>query len=224
MHLKVSSFGTVDYQHSWNAMVRRLETCTADSPDELWLLEHPPVFTQGRAGKAEHLLHSPPHIPVIQSDRGGQITYHGPGQLVGYTLLNLKRLNIGTKNLVDQLENVIIALLAQFNIPAHRQQGAPGVYVNQQKIASIGLRIKRHWVYHGIAINVDMDLAPYRYINPCGYSQLSMTTMAEHSPQIDISSVSTALAQQFYQQFQYTTLATGSGVLAPSLEQVDVPA
>src|SRR5690606_5329214 len=139
----------------------------------LWLLEHPPVYTQGQAGKPEHLL-NPNAIPVIQSDRGGQITYHGPGQLVAYLLLDIRRRNMGIRTLVGVLEAILINLLQEYHITAATRCGAPGVYVQDKKIASIGLRVKNGCTYHGIALNVDMDLLPFHDINPCGFAKLEM--------------------------------------------------
>ncbi len=149
------------------------------SEDEIWLVEHPAVFTQGLAGKPEHLL-ALGDIPLIQTDRGGQVTYHGPGQIVVYPLLNLKRLRIGPRALVHGIEQVLIDYLAGFGIEALRRDAAPGVYVNQRKIASLGLRIRHGCSYHGLALNIDMDLEPFSRINPCGYAGLAMTQMREH--------------------------------------------
>jgi len=147
---------------------------TADTPDEIWLLEHEPVYTQGQAGKPEHLLHHT-DIPVVQSDRGGQITYHGPGQLIAYLLLDVRRKGLGVRELVTALEQAVIRLLAAYGIAAVAKPDAPGVYVNGAKIASLGLRIRRGCSFHGLALNVDMDLSPFLHINPCGYAGLAMT-------------------------------------------------
>ena len=147
--------------------------------DELWIVEHPPVFTQGMAGKPEHILHTGA-IPVVQIDRGGQVTYHGPGQLVVYTLIDFKRRGISVRNLVTRLENSIIATLADYGIAAAADPKRPGVYVGAAKIASLGLRIKHGAVYHGLALNIDMDLSPFAHINPCGYAGMAMTQMADH--------------------------------------------
>ncbi|WP_304487117.1 lipoyl(octanoyl) transferase LipB [Cellvibrio sp. KY-GH-1] len=151
---------------------------TPDTTDQLWLVEHPPVFTQGQAGKAEHLLF-PGDIPVVQTDRGGQVTYHGPGQLVAYPLLDLRRLNIGVRELVTRIEQTIVATLAHYGIDSAAKPDAPGVYVNGDKIASLGLRVRRGCSFHGLALNVDMDLAPFLRINPCGYQGLAMTQMRD---------------------------------------------
>ncbi len=152
----------------------------AETRDEIWFVEHPPVFTQGQAGKAEHVL-APGDIPVVQSDRGGQVTYHGPGQIVVYFMLDLQRLGYGIRSLVTRLENALVATLAGLGIQAAANPDAPGVYVNGAKIASLGLRVRKSCTYHGIALNVDMDLEPFSRINPCGYSALRMTQIRELS-------------------------------------------
>jgi len=154
------------------------DTRNSDSPDELWIVEHPPVFTQGQAGKSEHIL-NPGDIPVIQVDRGGQVTYHGPGQLVVYPLLDIKRSKIGVRQLVTHIEQSIIDMLAKYDINAYAKADAPGVYVDERKVASLGLRIRKGCSFHGLALNVDMDLAPFRRINPCGYAGLEMVQCKE---------------------------------------------
>jgi len=146
--------------------------------DELWVVEHPPVYTLGQAGKREHIL-NPGHIPVVESDRGGQVTYHGPGQIVVYTLFDLRRAGIGIRNLVVRLENAVIATLEQFDIVALGRRDAPGVYVDGRKIAALGLRVRRGCAYHGLSLNIDMDLSPFAGINPCGYAGLEVTSMKE---------------------------------------------
>ncbi len=148
------------------------------TPDEIWLVEHLPVFTQGRAGKAEHLLMTG-DIPVIQSDRGGQVTYHGPGQQVMYVLLNLKRRKLGVRELVTLLEQTVVNTLAEYDIDAHPRADAPGVYVGEMKICSLGLRIRKGCSFHGLALNINMDLAPFQRINPCGYAGMEMTQMRQ---------------------------------------------
>jgi len=149
------------------------DTRNNESPDELWIVEHPPVFTQGQAGKSEHILNAG-DIPVIQVDRGGQVTYHGPGQLVVYPLLDIKRSKVGVRQLVTHIEQSIVDMLAKYDINAYAKADAPGVYVDERKIASLGLRIRKGCSFHGLALNVDMDLAPFRRINPCGYAGLEM--------------------------------------------------
>jgi lipoyl(octanoyl) transferase len=162
----------------------------ADTPDELWLLQHPPVFTQGQAGKAEHVL-APGGIPVIQVDRGGQVTYHGPGQWVLYLLINLRRHQLGVRDLVTLIEHSVVQLLAEYDIDAAAKPGAPGVYVRDEKIAALGLRVRRGCSYHGLALNVDMDLEPFGRINPCGYEGLRVTSMARLLPHtnLDLDSI-----------------------------------
>lgn len=166
----------------------------ADTPDELWLLEHPPVFTLGQAGRPEHLL-APGTIPVVQTDRGGQVTYHGPGQLVAYLLLDLRRAGIGIKRLVERLEQSVIDLLAEHGVAAERRADAPGVYVAGAKIASLGLRVRNGCSYHGLALNVDMDLEPFGRINPCGYAGLAVTRLVDHVPGITLTETAQALAE-----------------------------
>ncbi len=162
-----------------------------DTADELWVVEHPPVYTLGLSGKREHLLNIS-NIPVVHSDRGGQVTYHGPGQLVIYTLLDIKRLKINIRELVDLLENTMIATLADYGISAQARAEAPGVYVQGKKIGSIGLRIKNHCSYHGLSLNNAMDLRPFSHINPCGYSGLEMTQLADlgvHTDTADLAAL-----------------------------------
>lgn len=172
------------YADTWQAMQEFTVQRNADTPDEFWIVEHPPVYTLGLSGKREHLLNLT-DIPVVHSDRGGQVTYHGPGQLVIYTLLDIKRLQINIRELVSLLENAMIATLADFNITANAKADAPGVYVQGKKIGSIGLRIKNHCSYHGLSLNNAMDLHPFSHINPCGYSGLQMTQLADLGVAID---------------------------------------
>ena len=171
--------GLADYAPVFEAMKAFNDARSEATEDELWIVEHPPVFTQGMAGKPEHILHTGA-IPVVQIDRGGQVTYHGPGQLVVYTLIDFKRRGISVRNLVTRLENSIIATLADYGIAAAADPKRPGVYVGAAKIASLGLRIKHGAVYHGLALNIDMDLSPFAHINPCGYAGMAMTQMADH--------------------------------------------
>jgi len=172
--LTVKRLGRAEYVPTWEAMKALTTARTPDTPDELWLVEHPPVYTLGLAGKPEHLLRGT-DIPVVHIDRGGQITYHGPGQIVAYLMIDLKRRGIGVKELVSRMEQAVIDLLADYGITAQRRDKAPGVYVNDAKIAALGLRIKSGCSYHGLALNVDMDLTPYQAINPCGYAGLEVT-------------------------------------------------
>jgi len=181
-HLDVIDFGLCDYRERWQAMSDFTNQRTPETPDQLWLVEHPPVFTQGQAGKPEHLL-VPGDIPVVQSDRGGQVTYHGPGQLVAYPLLDLRRLKMGVRDLVTALEQTLVATLADYGIDSAPKPDAPGVYVEGRKIASLGLRVRKGCSFHGLALNVDMDLSPFSRINPCGYQGLAMTQIADLLPE-----------------------------------------
>jgi lipoyl(octanoyl) transferase len=174
----VRELGLVEYAPTLERMRAFTEARDENTPDEIWLLQHPPVFTQGQAGKAEHVL-APGDIPVVQVDRGGQVTYHGPGQWVIYLLVDLRRHSMGVRDLVTLIENSIIELLDGYGITAQTRQKAPGVYVDGSKIASLGLRIRKGSSYHGLALNVDMDLEPFSRINPCGYEGLQVTSMAE---------------------------------------------
>ena len=166
------------------------------SRDEIWLVEHPPVFTQGQAGKAEHLL-MPGDIPVVQSDRGGQVTYHGPGQQVMYVLIDVKRRKLGVRQLVTILEETVIATLAEFGVSARARADAPGVYVGEEKICSLGLRIRKGCSFHGLALNVAMDLAPFSRINPCGYAGMSMTQLQHFQPDVRLDQVQAPLVTAF---------------------------
>ncbi len=158
-------------------------------PDQIWMVQHHPVYTQGQAGKPEHLLLNDPNIPVVQTDRGGQITYHGPGQIVAYILIHLKKYHLNVRDLVCLQERTVMSLLKKYNIEANGSREAPGVYVSGRKIASIGLRIKQGYSYHGLALNVDMDLSPFQRINPCGLINMQMTQMKDYVPNIDFSTV-----------------------------------
>lgn len=172
--IQIKRLGRVDYQSTWLAMRDFTAGRDPDTPDQLWLLEHPPVFTLGQAGRREHVL-ADLGIPVIPIDRGGQVTYHGPGQVVVYVLLDLRRRGYGVKALVNRLEQGVIDLLAAHGVVAERQDGAPGVYVQGAKVAALGLRIRAGCSYHGLSLNVDMDLTPFAAINPCGYPGLAVT-------------------------------------------------
>jgi len=175
--------------------------------DELWLVEHPPVFTLGLNGKREHLL-SPGDIPIINVDRGGQVTYHGPGQLVCYPLLNLQRHKLGVRQLVSLLEQLVIDLLATYHVSAQNRIDAPGVYIEGAKVAALGLRIKRGCSYHGLAVNVNMDLEPFTRINPCGYENMPVTQCYNVGIQADITAIATQLQQQLIRQLNFKILAT----------------
>ena len=197
--LLVRRRGLSDYCAAWAEMRAFTDGRTRDTPDELWLLQHPPVFTLGQAGRAEHLL-DPGDIPVIQTDRGGQVTYHGPGQLVAYLLVDLHRAGLGVKGLVHLLEGAVIGLLAGYGIEAEARADAPGVYVAQAKIASLGLRVRRGRSYHGLSLNVDMDLTPFLRINPCGYPGLAVTQVADLGGPKDLRLVGDALAGEMAQR------------------------
>jgi len=171
--LIIRQLANMDYTKVWHAMQEFTDNRGDDTADELWLVEHPPVFTQGQAGKEEHLL-MPGDIPVVKVDRGGQVTYHGPGQQVIYFMINLRRRKMGVRQLVTLIENSIVAALSDYNIEAYAKPDAPGVYVDEKKVASLGLRVRKGCSFHGLAINVDMDLAPFLRINPCGYAGLEM--------------------------------------------------
>jgi lipoyl(octanoyl) transferase len=201
--LIVSDLGCQDYQSSLLAMQTFTNQRTPSTPDEIWLVEHPSVFTQGRVGKPEHLLETT-SIPVLESDRGGQITYHGPGQLVVYTLVDLKRRGIHIRNMVTALETITITTLADYNIDAYADKKAPGIYINKEKIASLGLRVKHHRCFHGIAINVTMDLSPFKLINPCGHQGLRMTQCVDHNPNITITMIKEKIITHFINHFGYT--------------------
>lgn len=175
--MQIKYLGLQAYETTWQAMQDFTNHREPSTDDELWIVEHPAVFTQGLNGKAEHLLQCAPSIPLVQTDRGGQVTYHGPGQLIVYVLVDLKRNKIGVRALVSLIEESIIELLARFNIQSIARSDAPGVYVNGQKIASLGLKIRKQKSYHGLALNVDMDLSPFQMINPCGLKGMQMTQL-----------------------------------------------
>ena len=185
--IKIKEKGLQDYNSTWQEMVSFTEKRNNHTEDELWTLEHKSVFTQGLSGKPEHLLKDT-EIEVIKSDRGGQITYHGPGQLIVYCLIDIKRLGIGVKQMVSIIEKSIIDLLSDYSISSHKIPGAPGVYVDGSKIAALGLKVKRGKTYHGLSLNVDMNLSPYSLINPCGYKDLKITQMSnltDNKPNLD---------------------------------------
>jgi len=174
----IRHLGLVDYEPTWRAMQRFTDERTEETPDEIWLLEHPPVFTLGMNADPSHVL-AASNIPVVQVDRGGQVTYHGPGQLVVYPLINLRRASFGVRDLVTALEKAVIAYAATLGVAAECRRNAPGVYVEGRKLASVGIRIRRHSSYHGLALNVNLDLTPFGLINPCGYAGLEMTQLVQ---------------------------------------------
>ncbi|WP_299492989.1 lipoyl(octanoyl) transferase LipB [uncultured Shewanella sp.] len=213
--LQIRHLGQQDYQSVWHAMQDYTDNRDASSPDELWIVEHPPVFTQGQAGKSEHIL-NPGDIPVIKVDRGGQVTYHGPGQLVVYPLLNIKRLKIGVRELVTKIEQSIVDMLAQYQVHAYAKADAPGVYVDERKIASLGLRIRKGCSFHGLALNVDMDMSPFQRINPCGYAGMEMIQCKPLGGPQNVIEAGNQLINTLSQQLGYQQLVHHQG-LAESL-------
>jgi lipoyl(octanoyl) transferase len=190
---RVKNLGLTDYRETWEKMKAFTQIRDAASTDELWITEHAPVFTQGQNGRPEHLLETG-DIPVIQIDRGGQVTYHGPGQLVLYCLLDLNRLGLGVRVLVTRIEKSIIELLARYNVEAFGRRDAPGVYVDQAKIAALGLRIRKGCCYHGLSLNIDMDLSPFARINPCGLEGQVVTQMADFNISIGLEQAGSELS------------------------------
>ena len=188
----VRDLGRRAYEPVWRAMQSLTDARDEATPDELWLVEHDPVFTLGQAGKPEHVL-LPGDIPVLHVDRGGQVTYHGPGQLVAYPLLDLRRLRIGVRDYVCRIEQAVIDTLADWNIEGRRREGAPGVYVDGAKVAALGIRVRRGCAFHGLAFNIDMDLAPFSRINPCGYAGLEVVSMRDLGGPAGIDAVKPAL-------------------------------
>jgi lipoyl(octanoyl) transferase len=199
----VKHLGLADYEPTWRAMQTHNRARTRETQDEIWIVEHPPVFTLGLAGKPEHVL-TPGDIPVIKIDRGGQVTYHGPGQLVVYLLLDIKRLGFGVKELVRRIEQSLIDLLAQYGIESYRRAGMPGVYVRDDaKIAAIGLRVANHATFHGLSLNIDMDLEPFARINPCGYEGLAVTQMRAFGVTDTMNTIATKLVVQLEKNFDH---------------------
>ena len=194
--------GLTPYEDSLSAMKQFVASRKPDTTDEVWYLQHPPVFTQGMAGKPEHLL-TPGNIPVIQTDRGGQVTYHGPGQIVAYLLIDLNRRHLGVRKLVELLEQSVIKLLKQYGIDACGNREAPGVYVNGAKIAALGLRVRKNSTYHGLSLNVDMDLSPFQRINPCGYKDLEVTSMANLGINENLESIQSKLHYHLTSSLDY---------------------
>jgi len=205
-NVNVRVLGVLDYHAAWDKMRKFNEQRSATSKDEIWIVEHPPVFTLGLNGKTSH-IHDAGNIPVIKCDRGGQVTYHGPGQLVAYVLMDLQRRNWGVKKLVNKLEQSIVDLLSEYQINAERKEQAPGVYVNGAKIAALGLRVRRGCSYHGLSLNVDMDLSPFGLINPCGYADLESIQLSELVANIDMGQVATQLVSHLNRQL-YTEPAS----------------
>ena len=203
--LQIRRLGQVPYEPTWQAMreqtLARVGDAAATAPDELWLVAHPPVFTQGQAGKPEHLLRDI-GVPVVPIDRGGQITYHGPGQVVVYLLLDLQRRHLKVRELVQRIEQAVIDLLAEHSVMATRREGAPGVYVGEAKVAALGLRVRNGCCYHGVSLNVDMDLSPFAAINPCGYEGLVVTQLRDLGVNLTVSEAGEALLTQLQKQLE----------------------
>lgn len=209
--LVIRDLGSQDYTQVWHAMQRFTDQRDENTPDELWMLEHPAVFTQGQAGKAEHLL-LPGDIPVVKVDRGGQVTYHGPGQLVVYVLLDIKRRKLGVRELVSMLEQALVELLAQFGATANARPDAPGVYIDGKKIASLGLRVRKGCTFHGLALNVDMDLSPFNRINPCGYAGMQMIQSKDYGGPLTVSQAKTGISNIFQRLLAVSELSFKTGL------------
>ncbi|HSN64775.1 MAG: lipoyl(octanoyl) transferase LipB [Azonexus sp.] len=197
--MDVRRLGRVEYEPTWRAMQEFTASRTPETPDELWIVEHPPVFTLGQAGKPEHVLEDL-GIPIVKIDRGGQVTYHGPGQVVIYLLLDLARLKIKVRELVTAIEQGVIDFLAAHGVQAERRAGAPGVYVGEAKVAALGLKIKNSCSYHGLSLNVDMDLSPFAAINPCGYAGLKVTQTKNLNIPLSAHEAGERLSQHLLQQ------------------------
>lgn len=197
----IKDLGLVDYQPVVDKMREFTQSRDADTEDELWLLEHQPVFTQGANGQAEHVLdlHD---IPLVATDRGGQVTYHGPGQLIAYPLIDLCRYKSGVREMVSRLEQTVISMLSDFDIDAYARKDAPGVYVDERKIASLGLRVKRGACYHGVSFNIDMDLTPFSYINPCGQAGMEVIDLTSLGIKLDMADAKQQFISAFNKQMQ----------------------
>jgi len=213
MELIVRALGQQDYVETWQAMKRFVDTRSDDALDEIWLLEHPPVYTQGLNGRAEHII-DPGGIPVVGADRGGQVTYHGPGQLIVYTMIDLQRKRLGVRRLVSALEAATVGVLKQYGLTAKSRHDAPGVYIDDAKIASVGLRIRRGCSYHGLSLNVCMDLAPFSGIDPCGFSGLRMTQLSDLVGPIAVHEVTIPLIGQLMDVLDYTELVAAQSAAA----------
>ncbi|NBI55642.1 lipoyl(octanoyl) transferase LipB [Photobacterium alginatilyticum] len=201
----IRNLGRRDYEATWQAMHEFTDQRGSDTTDEVWLVEHNPVFTQGQAGKAEHLLDTG-DIPVVQSDRGGQVTYHGPGQQVAYILIDLRRIKLGVRDLVTHIENTVINTLSRFGVESNARPDAPGVYVDGKKICSLGLRIRRGCSFHGLALNINMDLAPFLRINPCGYQGMEMTQLATMNGPSELAEVQPVLIEELVKLLDYQSV------------------
>lgn len=215
--LIIRQLGRQAYEPIWHRMQQFTDERQAETPDELWVLEHDPVFTQGQAGKAEHIL-APGNIPVVAVDRGGQVTYHGPGQLVIYFLLDLRRRKLGVRHLVNAIEDAVIATMAEYGIEAMARPDAPGVYVNGAKLCSLGLRIRKGCSFHGLALNVDMDLKPFLRINPCGYAGMQMIQCKDLNGPQTVTEAGQEVTQLFARLLGYETTIVTTGFTNNELE------
>ena len=209
--LIIRQLNNLDYVDVWHAMQNFTDNRDENTVDELWLVEHPPVFTQGQAGKEEHIL-MPGDIPVVKVDRGGQVTYHGPGQQVVYVMINLRRRKMGVRNLVTLIENSIIASMADFDIEAKAKPDAPGVYVDGKKVASLGLRVRKGCSFHGLALNVNMDLSPFQRINPCGYQGLEMVQTIDLQGPSSVAQAGDSLVKHLSELLNTTNLSYQTGL------------
>lgn len=211
--LIVRTLGLQDYVETWQAMKRFVDNRSDEAPDEIWLLEHLPVYTQGLSGRAEHII-DPGGIPVVASDRGGQVTYHGPGQLIVYTMIDLQRKRLGIRRLVNALEETAASVLKQYGLAPETRRDAPGVYIDDAKIASVGLRIRRGRSYHGLSLNVSMDLSPFSGIDPCGFSGLRMTQLSDLVGPIAVHEVSIPVIGRLMEVFDYAELVASESAAA----------
>jgi lipoyl(octanoyl) transferase len=208
--LVVRKLSRQPYEPIWKAMQEYTDTRGDRDLDEVWFVEHDAVFTQGQAGKAEHVL-APGDIPVVKVDRGGQVTYHGPGQQVVYFLIDIRRKQLGVRQLVTHIENLVVNTLAAFDIPSAPRADAPGVYVNQEKICSLGLRIRRGCSFHGLALNINMDLSPFSRINPCGYQGMAITQMSEFKSNVNLTEIEPVLIEQLTHELGYNSVELVEG-------------
>ncbi len=199
--LTIRDLGQQDYLTTWQRMLDFTQKRSSSTADEIWLLEHPPVYTQGETDCSDNLLTST-QVPIVKTDRGGQMTYHGPGQLIAYILIDLKRHQLGVRELVNCLESCLLAYLNELDIQANSDSNAPGIYVDQHKVASLGLRIKRGCSYHGLALNVDMDLSPFKVINPCGISGQKMAKLADYYPGITLTAAKASLGRHLIESLE----------------------
>lgn len=209
--LNIRQLHNMAYEPVWKAMQSFTDHRDEQAIDEIWVVEHPPVFTQGQAGKEEHLL-APGDIPVVPVDRGGQVTYHGPGQLVVYFLIDIRRRKMGVRQLVTAIENTIVNVLAEYGVSAAPRADAPGVYIGAEKVCSLGLRIRRGCSFHGLALNVNMDLSPFLRINPCGYAGMVMTQTSAHNGPQNVEEAAKLVVSHFAQELSYTQLHEITGL------------